>query len=55
MDNTDIDWHPDSNDIVRDLVHPSMYPYIKGVSSLKNGIVEDKLTWWKISMVTDRL
>ena len=30
-----IDYHPKSNDIVRDLVHPALYPYIKGVSKLK--------------------
>ena len=33
---TPIDFHPKSNDIVRDLVHPALYPYIKGVSKLKN-------------------
>ena len=32
---TPIDYHPKSNDIVRDLVHPALYPYIKGVSKLK--------------------
>jgi len=24
------DWHPDSNDMVQDLVHPSMYPLVYG-------------------------
>jgi hypothetical protein len=24
------DWHPYSNDMVQDLVHPSMYPFIYG-------------------------
>jgi len=28
------DYHPGSNDIVRDLVHPSLYPFINGVSSV---------------------
>lgn len=35
-----IDWHPGSNEQVRDLVHPSMYCYVKGVSKLKDGSVE---------------
>jgi len=26
------DWHPGSGDKVLDLIHPSLYPYIKGVS-----------------------
>ena len=33
---TPVDFHPKSNDSVRDLVHPALYPYIKGVSKLKN-------------------
>ncbi|XP_066913665.1 uncharacterized protein [Clytia hemisphaerica] len=32
---TEIDFHPNSNDVVRDLVHPALYSYIKGVSKLK--------------------
>lgn len=32
---TQVDYHPKSNDIVRDLVHPALYPYIKGESKLK--------------------
>ena len=35
--NTPVDYHPNSHDIVRDLVHPALYPYIKGVSKLKEG------------------
>ncbi len=31
-DGTDADYHPHSNNIVRDLVHPALYSYIKGVS-----------------------
>ena len=27
-----IDWHPNSNEQVRDLVHPSLYPYVRGTS-----------------------
>eukprot|EP00747_Dinoflagellata_sp_TGD_P115212 gnl/TRDRNA2_/TRDRNA2_172109_c0_seq1.p1 gnl/TRDRNA2_/TRDRNA2_172109_c0~~gnl/TRDRNA2_/TRDRNA2_172109_c0_seq1.p1 ORF type:complete len:395 (+),score=51.68 gnl/TRDRNA2_/TRDRNA2_172109_c0_seq1:158-1186(+) len=26
------DYHPGSNDIVRDLVHPSLFPYVEGIS-----------------------
>ena len=29
---TVVDFHPNSNEIIRDLVHPALYPYIKGVS-----------------------
>ena len=34
--NTSIDFHPNSNDIVRDFVHPALYPFIKVVSKLKD-------------------
>ncbi len=27
-----IDWHPGSDNKVRDIIHPSMYPYVKGIS-----------------------
>jgi hypothetical protein len=27
------DWHPRSDDLVQDLVHPSMYPFVYGMSS----------------------
>lgn len=30
------DYHPHSNGIVRDLVHPALYSYVKGKSALKN-------------------
>jgi len=33
--NTPVDWHPGSNNKVRDIVHPSMYPYIRGKTSVK--------------------
>ncbi len=26
------DWHPRSNDLVQDLVHPSMYPFVYGTA-----------------------
>lgn len=29
-----VDWHPNSNDCVRDLVHPSLYPFVRGESAL---------------------
>eukprot|EP00980_Cylindrotheca_fusiformis_P004292 scaffold918_cov126-Cylindrotheca_fusiformis.AAC.71 len=29
-----VDFHPHSNDIVRDIVHPAIYSYVKGVSPL---------------------
>ncbi len=32
-DSTDADYHPHSNNIVRDIVHPALYSYIKGVST----------------------
>jgi hypothetical protein len=32
------DWHPNSNDMVQDLVHPSMYPLVYGRS---RGFVEE--------------
>ena len=31
--NTQVDYHPGSNNKVRDIVHPSVYPYIKGKKS----------------------
>jgi hypothetical protein len=34
MDSIPVDWHPGSNEQVRDIVHPSMYPYVKGISLL---------------------
>ena len=38
-----VDFHPKSNDVIRDFVHPALYPYIKGVSKLrKNTKVPDK-------------
>jgi len=36
--NTVVDYHPKSNDIVRDLVHPALYPYIRGVSKMKKDV-----------------
>ena len=32
------DYHPGSNDTVRDLVHPSLYPYVHGISPLAAGV-----------------
>lgn len=32
------DYHPGSGTVVRDLVHPSLYPYVRGVSPLAPGV-----------------
>eukprot|EP00052_Salpingoeca_macrocollata_P028247 m.271797 g.271797 ORF g.271797 m.271797 type:complete len:527 (-) comp22839_c1_seq9:85-1665(-) len=37
------DFHPGSNDMVLNLFHPASYPYVKGISRLKNFQVEE----WK--------
>lgn len=34
--NEPVDWHPGSNNCVRDLVHPSMYCYVNGESPLNS-------------------
>uniref|UniRef100_A0A914DFT8 Uncharacterized protein n=1 Tax=Acrobeloides nanus TaxID=290746 RepID=A0A914DFT8_9BILA len=40
------DWHPGSNEQVLDLVHPSLYPYVYGVSrQLPKQANNKKLTW----------
>ena len=50
--NSKKDFHPFSNKKVRDLVHPSLYPYIKGKSKISidmknNNINENKKTdYW---------
>ncbi|XP_057315743.1 uncharacterized protein LOC130656823 isoform X2 [Hydractinia symbiolongicarpus] len=49
--NTPIDFHPNSKDIVRDLVHPALYTYVKGVSKLtsktpKEVSSEEKFDFW---------
>lgn len=42
--NNDIDYHPNSNNQVIDIVHPSLYPFIKGISELENDkIVHDNI------------
>lgn len=28
---SDVDWHPRSNGMVQNLVHPSMYPFVYGI------------------------
>lgn len=43
------DWHPDSNDMVQDLVHPSLYPLVYGQSKvLREELVgvEDAIKSW---------
>ncbi|KAK5654209.1 hypothetical protein OQA88_7384 [Cercophora sp. LCS_1] len=42
------DWHPNTNEIVQDLVHPSMYPLVYGRSRFLEDEpigVEDALSW----------
>jgi len=34
---TPVDYHPNSNNIVRDLVHPALYAYVDGVSKFRQG------------------
>jgi len=36
-------YHPGSNGVVRDLVHPSLYPYIHGVSPIAPGISSEEI------------
>ena len=36
-----IDYHPGSNNQVRDLIHPSMYCYVKGVSKHTDGSISE--------------
>lgn len=33
-----IDYHPHSNNVVRDIVHPGLYSYVKGVSELRASV-----------------
>ena len=43
--NEPVDWHPGSNNQVQDIIHPSLYCYVKGVTKRKdmnNSIVECK-------------
>ena len=35
--NSPVDWHPGSNNKVRDIVHPSMYPYVRGITKVTGG------------------
>ncbi len=35
-----IDWHPGSNQQVRDIIHPSLYCYVKGISVHNNGFID---------------
>mmetsp|Transcript_42564 Transcript_42564/g.102958 ORF Transcript_42564/g.102958 Transcript_42564/m.102958 type:complete len:712 (+) Transcript_42564:65-2200(+) len=35
-----VDYHPHSNDIVRDIVHPALYSYVSGVSPLSKSEAE---------------
>jgi hypothetical protein len=33
-----VDYHPNSKDVLRDLVHPALYPYIKDVTPLRSDV-----------------
>lgn len=39
-----IDWHPGSNGQVRDIIHPSLYPYVRGISQMKNGKIDPEVS-----------
>lgn len=44
-----LDWHPNSNDMVQDLVHPSMYPLVYGRTRVfkdENVGVNDAIEKW---------
>ena len=36
MEQLPVDWHPGSDKQVRDIIHPSLCSYVKGISKLKN-------------------
>lgn len=42
VDNSKKDWHPGSNEQVLDLVHPSLFPFVRGVSRVTDG---KRLPW----------
>lgn len=35
---SNVDWHPQSNEQVQDLVHPSMYPFVYGINLLYRSV-----------------
>jgi hypothetical protein len=43
-ENEQPDWHPGSKEMVRNIVHPSLHCYIKGVTKLTDGTVEPPTT-----------
>lgn len=44
-----LDWHPDSNKQIIDLIHPSLFCYVKGVTKIKSDIKVTK----KVDVNTD--
>lgn len=46
QDSIDIDYHPGSNNQVIDLIHPSMYSYIRGITQTANPPAPDVLFQW---------
>jgi hypothetical protein len=41
-----VDYHPYSNEIVRDIVHPALYSYVKGISPLLQSTNEVPPAFW---------
>ena len=48
----EVDYHPNSNNIVRDLIHPSLFPYVKDVS-IMNKEIDDNVTGSNSSELSD--
>lgn len=42
-DKQEVDYHPHSKDIVRDIIHPALYSYIKGESLVSVDLLEDEV------------
>lgn len=57
MKNETIDWHPGSDNKVRDLIHPSLYCYVKGISHGSKGEYNDLETdyqWLPSEFIIDK-
>lgn len=62
MRQEDIDWHPGSKNQVRDLIHPSLYCYVKGVSFIQTddgeymeevGFEEERYQWLPSEVIVE--
>jgi len=51
--NTPADYHPGSNNVVRDLVHPSLYPYVRGVSQTTGSLSDVAQTAGRVARSAD--